>query len=451
MSAFPKRTLHTLILVTGICFLAACPQRPKSRPHVVLLVVDTLRADKLGCYGFAADTSPRIDELAAAGARFDQVIAPSSWTRPSMGSLLSGLYPRTLGLYREEGDCFPAPFNSLAEYLKEVGYQTFGMTSNPNINSAFGFDQGFDLYHDSDVVLEWMVPESEWGDRAYDRLASAPEIFDAALSWIDQRDQTDPLFLQLLLMEVHEHDRARLSLTRREYRSMFRELEDPFYLQTVRQVTDDIGQFVADLSRRAGWSDALFIIVSDHGEGLNDHPGVTHSRWHGYQVFESQVRVPWIIYKADGSLAGKVVHDAVSLVDVAPTILDLLAIEPLQMDGISATDLLGLTASRPHRSFEVAETYFRDCDKTALFTPEWKFFVNRDQWPGLETNELYERGVHELGARNQVAADQPELVLGMQKQITDWDARYPKRPAISGTAELSETELEQLRAIGYVQ
>ncbi|MCB1043092.1 MAG: sulfatase [Acidobacteria bacterium] len=438
--------IRFIALVACLATLA-CRQAPH-RPNVLVIVIDTLRADKLGCYGFPLETSPNMDRMAAQGIRFDDVIAPSSWTRPSMGSLFTGIYPRTLGIYRELGDVLGNPFTTLAEYLQGVGYKTFGMTANPNTNRVFNFDQGFETYVDSHVVFDWMGPDDQTSNQAVNRLNPARTIFKEANEWL-KRQNNHPVYLQLTLMEVHEFDRGPLSLIRRDFRAHFRDQPEYKYLQTIKQVDSDIGSFVADLTSRPGWEDAIVVLVSDHGEGLDDHTSVTHARYHGYQLFESQVRVPWIIYTPDKRWGQSVITERVGLIDFTPTLLHLLNIPTLEgLDGRPLLNQDGQYTSGG-RDYEITETYFRDSDKLAVYGSTWKYFENRDQWPGLDPQELYPRGVKEQGHENSQWTKQPQPA--METYLTNWESAFAKRPAVHDGHELSDAELEQLRALGYVQ
>jgi arylsulfatase A-like enzyme len=147
-------TIAAIVLV-GVAAIAAARVWKwgpwKEPPNVVLIIIDTLRQDKLSAYGFPEETSPEIDRMAEQGVRFDRVIAQSSWTRPSIGSMLTSQYPRTLGIYKEMDEVLPDDFVTIAEALKEAGYTTIGATANANINTSFNFQQGFDHYR------EWVV------------------------------------------------------------------------------------------------------------------------------------------------------------------------------------------------------------------------------------------------------------------------------------------------------
>jgi arylsulfatase A-like enzyme len=171
--------------------------RPEGPPNVVLIVLDTLRADVMGCYGFAGVTTPELDRLAARGVRFERAIASSSWTRPSVGTIVTGRYPRTLGLYKERNQIIPDRFVLLSEILRHSGYRTFGRTANPNLNTVFNFQQGFDVYIDSSVVFDWMQPRHRDESEKFNRLPSARTVYDSALAWVDDQQSSQPIYLQL--------------------------------------------------------------------------------------------------------------------------------------------------------------------------------------------------------------------------------------------------------------
>lgn len=155
-----RKQLISIALIAVAAIAAALVLRSSSSklpPNVVLIIIDTLRQDKLSAYGFPEETSPEIDRMAEQGVRFNRVIAQSSWTRPSIGSMLTSQYPRTLGIYKETGEVLPDDFVTIAEALREAGYTTIGATANANINTSFNFQQGFDHYVDSTVLLRWMA------------------------------------------------------------------------------------------------------------------------------------------------------------------------------------------------------------------------------------------------------------------------------------------------------
>ena len=427
------------------------PGATADRPNVVLLVVDTLRADKLGAYGFELDTSPELDALAAQGVRFEYAFAPSSWTRPSVGSLITGRYPRSLGLYREENEILPPAATTLAEILSDNGYATFGMTANPNLNSIFNFHEGFDEYVDSHVLFSWMKPKDEAQDLSRRPVFSAREVFRAAADFAE-RNPRAPVYLQLDIMETHEYARPNHALTRREFRRLFPDARNELYLRAVRQVSHDIGEFVALLSSKPGWEHTLYAIVSDHGEGLDDHPDVAYSINHGWLLYESNLHVPLILYHPTWRPARSLVERRVRLIDLLPTLLDFLSLPmPAEMEGVS---LLPLFAERDGDvalpEFMIAETDFQQTGKIAVYGPNWKFIRSSTPHPGSSPLELQPYGFPENGTKTNRRARRPAVARALQARIVGWERSHPKAPPTPVIGDLSPEEREQLESIGYV-
>jgi arylsulfatase A-like enzyme len=435
------------------------PAPSLSRPNVVLIVIDALRADKLGSYGCRHATSPSLDSLAATGVQFDRVLAQCSWTRPSMGSLLTSRYPRSLGLYREEDDILDDRFEQLAEILRAQGYTTIGMTANPVINSSYNFHQGFDEYIDSDVVFEWMeVPDggTVHGEKC---LPSAANLFDEALRRIDARGQdAGPFYLQINIMEVHEWaaNRPNTNLLRPEYGELFPDVPDsPFvkYLRMVRQATDQLGAFVGCLTTLPGWEDTLFVILSDHGEGLNDHPGVQISEFHGRLLYDATLDVPWIMFRKGWTPKQAKVKAEVRLLDVLPTLLDYLGLPiPAGLDGVSVLPLVNETSARvPLPEMMVAETYFRGAEKIAVYGRKWKYINSRRPQPGVAAYELQARGLgRENGTLSNQFRKQPQAAQALRSYLGLWEKKHPRARPAKRTAALSEDAKKQLGAIGYL-
>ena len=191
---------------------------PKNqKPNIVLIVIDALRSDKLGCYGFNKNTSPEIDKIAEMSIVFKDVYSQCSWTRPSIGSLITSLYPRSLGIFKEKFDTLDDKFITLAEILKDNGYFTMGFTANPNINSVFNFDQGFDFYSDSNAVWEWMnrkKGEIFASKKGRSFLPKSQPLFNSIIEKVKE-NLKKPFYLQINVMEVHTP-----ALMRKEYKVM---------------------------------------------------------------------------------------------------------------------------------------------------------------------------------------------------------------------------------------
>jgi len=426
------------------------PLRP--RPNVAVFLIDTLRADALGCYGGEVPgTSPELDDLAARGVRFANVYAQCSWTRPSVASMLTGFVPRRLGIYHERDGILGDGVLTLAEVLRQEGYATLGITANPHMNSAYNFDQGFDDYVDSTAVYAFMDPRRKRLRYKENSLATAADMFEQVLAF-DDRAPDGPKYVQLNLMEVHEWGRNRRDLTRPEYDLLFAEPNFGIYYRPVRQISEDLGAFVETLRSRPGWDDGLFVFVSDHGEGLGSHPGVKNSIYHGQLLYESQLRVPFVIYREGWELGGRVVERPVRLLDFMPTVLDAAGVAvPRGLDGISLMPAVrDPGAPLPLPDYFVAETWLRAHDKAAVYGNGWRYYENRDEHEGTAPRELQVAGEREDGPRTSVLDANRPLADEMAAVLREYRRRYPKAPVIPHTRAISQQEIEQLRAIGYL-
>lgn len=430
--------------------LAGCRPSPQ-RPNIVLFIVDTLRADKLGAYGHPEPTSPQLDALAERGVRFARVIAQSSWTRPSIGSMLTSRHPHSIGIYKERQQVLDARFDTLAEILEENGYTTVGATANPNINSAFGFGQGFDHYLDSNVLWSWMTLRADDLSSDDHPLPQSAAMLDRVFEWIASRD-SPPYYVQLNLMEVHEA--AKEEVRERFDPDLFVEDPDAHYLQAVRYVAGQIDTFVSRLTELPEWDNTLFVITSDHGEGLKDHPDVPHSRGHGITLYESNLHVPLIIHDASMRIPGGIVVDRpVRLLDLVPTLLELVDIEVHNgLEGVSLAPLIRGTKEleSPPDHF-VVETEFMRAHKIGVYSREWIYIENRDRHPGTNPVALHRIGLPQNGSKTDLATEYPRVTLELRYLLQEWERRNPKTEPVLEDNELSSTELEQLRALGYLQ
>jgi arylsulfatase A-like enzyme len=415
-------------------------------------MLDTVRADKLSCYGYPLPASPALDRLASAGVRFERVIAQCSWTRPSVGSMLTSRHPRTLGLYRERDEILPDGFDTLAGILRANGYRTFGITANPNLNTVFNFHADFDEYTDSSVVFSWMNSGGGQPVRKHQPLPTAPGMFTRILEYA-RKNAGGQHYVQVNAMEVHEWH-FNPQLIRSAYRGAFGDAGErhPNYLRAVRQLTDDTGAFVEALTEIPGWEDTLFVFVSDHGEGLDDHEPVPNGRLHGDLLYESHLVVPWILYRKGWTPPVPVIRQPVRLLELTPTLLDALGMEPAAgMEGRSCWPLIeGQMARVDLPEIFVAETSWRKSDKAAAYAADWNLFLNRDNQPHLPGRELQRAGTVERGALTNRAREHKEVLRRLATHLDRWSAVHPKAPPTPQKRSFSEEEEAQLEAIGYL-
>ena len=415
-----------------------------------MIIIDTLRADKLGCYGFEEATSPEIDAIAAAGVRFERVVAQSSWTRPSIGSMLTSRYPRSLGLYKERDEVLADRFVTLAEVFQSHGYRTLGITANPNINSTFNFHQGFDRYLDSVARFGWMREDKPTVGQV--GLTPARQIFDQVLELTADTGDA-PWYVQIDVMDVHEHVRRRgRNMLRDELKQLFPRSENRDYLRSVRQASIDTGAFVDAWQARSSSRDTLFILTSDHGEGLDDHPHVAHSSEHGTVLYESNLWVPLVLYHPGSALEPKTIPADVRLLDLMPTVLDYLDLPvPAGAQGVSLEPWVtgrGRQVELPE--YFVAETEFRTYDKVAVRSAVWKYVVNRRPHPGTGSFELQEVGRPEDGQWSNRRKNRRQILRPMREHLADWERRFPRLSPTTVAEQVPREVREQLEALGYL-
>jgi arylsulfatase A-like enzyme len=460
-----------LLTVAAVVTMHGCGAAPDSRPNVVLIIIDTLRADFLGCYGCEVDTSPQIDEIAGRGVLFERTLSQCSWTRPSIASMLTSHYPRTLGIYKEKYDILAEEYSTLAEILNQSGYTTIGITANPHLNKVFNLHQGFDDYVESSVIWPWMQPE-----KGKIRMEPAGKInlprSGEILGWVMQRAKSGisgPAYVQINIMEVHSpslvlgwnrwlYDNVDVNVDEDEpleRRGPLKRLVRGTYC-AVSQVSEQVGSFIDVLSSLPGWKNTLFVITSDHGQGLGDHPDVRDSVHHGNLLYDSQVRVPLILYNpADTTLVcgGKRVKDMVRLLDVLPTVLTYVGIDtPADAKGESLLGLLPGGGEPPDLpEVFVAETNWKDVDKIAAYTSEWKYIENRDGWEGVNPFELQHAGIVENGALTDSIYSNPGEAERLKMFLKQWERSFPRAERTQPYGLPTDAEIEQLKSLGYMK
>ena len=283
--------------------------------NVLIISTDTTRADHVGCYGNRSVETPVIDALAREGILCANAVTPSPSTLPGHSSLLTGLYPCHHGVRANGTFCLDDKVTTLAERLKAKGYRTGAVISAFVLDSRYGLDQGFDLYHD-DLTKGMKYSAQMFRERAAE-LTNEP-----ATKWL--RDNTDsPFFLF-----VHYFDPHAVYLPPEPFRSRY---ANDLYDGEIAYVDSQIGVLLQQLEELGVRDRTLVVYTSDHGEGLGEHGEQTHS----LLVYDATLHVP-LIFSAPSQLPrGKVLHRQCCLVDVVPTVLSLLGEDvPTELDGI---------------------------------------------------------------------------------------------------------------------
>ncbi|MEM7201199.1 MAG: sulfatase [Planctomycetota bacterium] len=389
--------------------------------NVILIAVDTLRADALSCYGHAERTSPNIDALAADGVRFAQAVANANWTCPSFASIFTGLVPSTHRVF-SSGPSSPLPrgFQTLAERFRAEDWATHAIAYKAPLYHG-GFDQGFE------VSLN--VPRRR--PRASENLADA-------LQWLEN-NASRRNFLFLHFDDPHQpftqprpfdrmfggapdlHGVKLPHSVRPQPQQMlrYRDLMRSLYEGEVAYVDARIGAFLDELKRRGLYDASVIAFVSDHGEELWDHGSFGHGE---RLLYDEVVRVPLILKPAVGPYArGKTVDTQVMAFDLMPTLLDLAGI-PFEAD-LDAESLLDSLGSQPRPDPPPPRMAIIECSQPAiaLRAPPWKYILRHTSLPIRE--ELFALDV-DPGERQNVAARHPEQLRELRLRVLDYIMRH---------------------------
>lgn len=332
--------LRPSVRAASLALLAAlvgCSAAPERHPDVLVVVVDTLRADRLGAYGSQRGLTPFLDRFASGGAVFSRAYAPSSWTLPSVASLFTSRHASRHGVVGYASPLRPEE-ETLTELFAASGYRTFGYSANFRLAGFQGWAQGFEVW-------EAPVGSMKPGEKPY---LTADRARERALAWLGEHWRRDgpPCFLYLQLMDPHSpYDPPEPFASRfgpgpasREHAALVNEklrtlrlgeiraedavLAASLYDGEVAYVDHELEQLFAELAARGFLQNAVVMITADHGEEFLEHGNVIH----GMSLYEESVRVPWLV-QAPG-LTPRRFEAPVSLLDLAPTLLELAGLAP---------------------------------------------------------------------------------------------------------------------------
>ncbi len=461
-------------------------------PNVLLIIVDTLRADYIGPYDSARNT-PTIDALAADGIVFEQAHANASWTRASFASIYTSLVPpsHTASL---KSSRLPGDVVTLAEALQEQGYATGGFPNNTNVTATFGFSQGFDHYPYLAPNLPFGATESVYQLSMYSVLRKIGERFSGETKAVDdfyqpadvavakvqgfvkaQRD--DRWFTVIHLMEPHDPYFERpyngVAYGRAEHEvpeaDKVEYLMDTYTIE-IEHMDRDLGQLIEWLKTTGAYDDTLIVLTADHGEEFLEHGGW----WHGTTLFQEQIHVPLIVKLPDSAHAGTRTPWVVRHIDIAPSILDASGGDvPESWQGESLFDAGFETFVAPEPEPELdeegnplpvearpdprsndrvvfAEEDFEGNQVMALRRGDWKLIRANDGNPrGLDVCSVYDLQF-DPGENNDDGCDSRDA-----KEL-DTEAENQIRLAMTGAVQAEEGEMDEatrarLEALGYME
>ena len=445
------RTARALALLALTFALAGCGARGP-RPDVLLVLVDTLRADRIGAYGYPKPTSPTLDALAAEGLVFERAVSASTWTKPAVASLFTALLPSEHGIVRQlrERDpelltqALPHSLPTLAERFRADGYRTFAAVRQPNLLAQMGFDRGFDVYD--------LPPHGD-----------AFALVDRLLARLDEAERGEPVFLYLHLLDVHwpydemlpglapetfgplaESERAWVdrAAVRRARRHGWGHGDWPTmaarYDHGVAYADAAIGRLFEGLRARGRWDRTLVAVTSDHGEGFLEHGRFEHN----FEPYEEVARIPLLVRPPAGAgIAAGRRESVVGLADLGPTLLELAGLPGWR--GVSGASFAGVArgVEDPARAAVVQMER-----ASALVERGSKLIAERGGKIRYFNLEADPGETRDLGANS---CEGPCRASYARLRAIERDLRPPPAPE-DVQVEYTPEQLEELRALGYL-
>jgi arylsulfatase A-like enzyme len=458
-----SRPRRRLLLPSLVFFCSGCGQQPAEapeaagrRPNLVVYLIDTLRADHLGAYGYGRPTSPRIDAFAEGAILVREARAQSSWTKPAVATILTGLQPVAHGAQRRSQG-LDEGVTTLAERLAAAGYQTAFFGTNPTVTAKFGFAQGFEEFR------YLSLPRGR--KRGH---VDAAAIHEEVTAWLEGRDASRPFFLFVHTLDPHDPYRPR-----EPYRASLapgidveracciraRELAAldeagararaaasiALYDAEIAQNDTAFGALLDELARRDLLDGSAVLLTSDHGEEFYDHGGWRHAS----TLYEEVLRVPFVLRLPGGANAGAELEGPIEQIDVAPTLIELAGLARAdELPGRSwARALAGGRPPEPRPSFAwLAHPAF---SIAAVKQGPWKRirFESAPPPPGRPADELFDLA-RDPGETWNLSADDPRRAHRLAEEIAAERARAPAR---AGQEVPIDPELDRtLRALGYI-
>jgi arylsulfatase A-like enzyme len=444
-----------LIALLCVCVLCRCGQTTEP-PNILLVTLDTTRADRFGSYGYDRPTTPNFDALALDGTLFERAIGVSGCTPPAHASIMTGLYPYHHGLrviFAGSGYWLSPEFPTLATILAEAGYETGAFLSSFTVSEFFGFDNGFDHWDngmDTNAEAVPVIREEYMNWDIAPNQRRSDETSRVAANWIRERQR--PFFGWVHYWDPHDTAMVPPDDWMEAYLETHPETtEHAIYDLELAYTDENFGRLVSALKESGQYDNTIIIVIADHGQGLGDHDWAFHRL-----LYQEQIRLPLII-AGPGVAAGTRISEVVSSVDLLPTLVDLLDLN-VDMASLDGSSMRGLMHGQPeaprkayaeqlnewdHNSF-VAQQRPQDRLLYSVVTQDWKL-IHRDTAP---TESL----LFDLASDPAERVNLFDSPQGAQAQddLRQWleDAAVFRRKSFLGETD-AEAE-ERLRSLGYV-
>ncbi|MBU0753660.1 MAG: sulfatase-like hydrolase/transferase [Planctomycetes bacterium] len=455
------RSKHLILMALTLAavLLNGCA-RKETGPNVLLISIDTTRADHCSLNGYERDTTPNLKKLATEGTRFAQVYAPTSTTGPSHATLFTSLYPLTHRVIKN-GLTLSEEYETLAELLRARGYATAAFVSSFALNDKFGFAQGFESFDDcfdpkgaSAEIGVWKGYEVQGG---FDRRADATT--DRVLDWLEKRKSAEtPCFMWVHYFDPHApytppapFDALYGNGTDREAWSREQRITND-YDGEITLVDHEIGRLLETLKILDMEKNTVVMVTADHGEGLLQHGFVGH----GVHLYEEAVRIPLVVRWPGRVRAGHTLEEPVGLIDLAPTLMDLIGeeVKTLPFQGTSfAGALLGRSSLDPQRPIFLYRRQYDGGLVEGIPVIGEKFGVRMGPWKYIEgkeerTFELYDLN-KDSAERENLFEKSPEQARKLKKIVEAWKKSYTSDKAVQDNQ--TDEDIEKLRQMGYIK
>ena len=457
-------------------------------PNIMLIVMDTVRADHLSCYGYYRNTSPNLDAMAREGVIFTNAISPSPWTLPSHASMFTGLYPSQHGLNHRNFKLSPQA-TTLADVLRNIGYQTVGFSCNPWVGKASGLDQGFEEFYE--IWLPKDMPSIiRLGEKLL-RLVNTGEMDKGAAQanlkikkWLGRWDRSKPFFIFVNYIEPHlgyypppPYNELFLEVSREKAEGVN---QDPiaYMARKVEMTEEDFDILkslydgeIAYLDSRMGeifslmremriLDETLLIITSDHGENIGDHNLMDHQLC----LYDSLIKVPLVIRYPKLISRGRTVSSPVQTVDILPTIFSILQDHETgnHLKGLPGKNILNTNNnvtravvaeySRPLLTLRAFRSRFPEFNRMP-HDREIKAFVKdgvKYIWSSDGRDELYDLNQDPRESEN-IINKEPLKLSELRVSLARWVSSVSSRSTKARSATFDRATSEKLRSLGYIE
>jgi arylsulfatase A-like enzyme/Flp pilus assembly protein TadD len=409
--------------------LVICPgllAESKPNLNVVIITIDTLRADHLGCYGYKQIRTPNIDALASESARFERAYTPVPVTLPAHTVIFTGTYPVFSGMHDFSGNKLSPKQPTLASVLKRQGYTTGAVIGSAVLDSRFGLNQGFDFYYDHFDFNRLQESNLEEMERPGNVVA------DVALDWLGKNRQ-NKFFLWMHLYDPHYPYRPPPPYSE--------QYKDRLYDGEIAFADVQVGRVMSFLKANNIYRNTLIVLTGDHGESLGEHGEKTH----GFFIYNATLHVPVLIH-LPGTTSTKTVSELVSLADLMPTVLEVLKVEiPAEVQGHGLLPVMVPKKAEQSRSL-YAETFlprlhFNWSELRAVETDRYQFI-------DAPKPELYDLS-KDPGETQNLYADKKAVAGELRNRLTTLLGQYSAGQELAEKTGLDPALMERLKSLGY--